>query len=451
MGRLTLNVLLSFAQFEREVAGERIRDKIAASKRRGMWMGCNVPLGYDVRDRKLIVNDEEADTVRHIYGRYLALCSVRLLKEELASSSIDSNRRVGPEGVARGGVPFSRGALYAMLQNRLYLGEVTHRKDVHPGQHAPIVDRAMWDAVQALLASNAGDRMAASRAKEPSLLAGLLHDPAGRPMTATHAVKQGKRYRYYVSRPLLTETRANAADAVRLPAAELERVVWDQVQAWLSDPAVIADVEPSTSIEQRKTLLLDVAELASRWSSLFGSEQRRIITALVGRIDIGQDSVDVHLLPDQLRRAVQLWRGQTMDSTDGGQDPTDAGQEQQTALRSVPVRLRRIEKSGRLMLPGAGQATQQLNLPLIKLLARAHHLQSMFMAEKSGSFDELARQAGLAPKRAAWILRLSWLAPSITEAILNGKQPAQLTADKLVRMSRLPMDWREQHAALDLR
>ncbi|MDT7952525.1 MAG: recombinase family protein [Acetobacteraceae bacterium] len=205
MGRLTLNVLLSFAQFEREVAGERIRDKIAACKRRGMWMGGNVPLGYDVHERKLIVNDEEAGSVRHIYARYLALRSVRLLKEELASSGIDSKRRVAPGGVERGGVPFSRGALYLLLQNRIYLGEVRHKESSYPGQHAPIVDPAVWDAVQALLASNAGDRMAASRAKEPSLLAGLRYDPAGRAMTATHAVKHGKRHRYYVSRPLLTE------------------------------------------------------------------------------------------------------------------------------------------------------------------------------------------------------------------------------------------------------
>ncbi len=163
-------------------------------------MGGNVPLGYDVRDRKLTVNETEADTVRHIYGRYLALRSVRLLKDELTSCGIDSKRRVGSGGAERGGVPLSRGALYLLLQNRIYLGEVTHKECCYPGQHAPIIDRATWDAVQALLASNAGDRTAATRAKEPSLLAGLLHDPAGRPMTPTHAVKDGKRHRYYLSR-----------------------------------------------------------------------------------------------------------------------------------------------------------------------------------------------------------------------------------------------------------
>ncbi|MDT7952524.1 MAG: hypothetical protein RQ966_13555 [Acetobacteraceae bacterium] len=169
-----------------------------------------------------------------------------------------------------------------------------------------------------------------------------------------------------------------------------------------------------------------------------------MIAALVSRVDIRDGSIDVHLLPDQLQRAVQLWRGQTPG-------PTYGGQEQHSVLCSVPVRLRRIEKSGRLMLPGADQAARQLNVPLLKLLARAHQLQSMLMTKRHASFDELARKVGLAPKRAAWILRLSWLAPSITEAILNGKQPAQLTADRLVRTSRLPIDWREQHATLDLR
>ena len=208
MGRLTLNVLLSFAQFEREVAGERIRDKIAASKQRGMWMGGNPPLGYDVRDRKLVVNEAEAETVRHIFRRYVALRSVRLLAEDLANAGITSKQWLSTSGRQWGGQQLARGALYLMLQNRIYLGEIVHKERHYPGQHAPIIDQALWDQAQAHLADNAGDRRAGRAAKQPSLLAGLIFDGLGHRMSPTHAVKAGKRYRYYISRPLVTEGRA---------------------------------------------------------------------------------------------------------------------------------------------------------------------------------------------------------------------------------------------------
>jgi DNA invertase Pin-like site-specific DNA recombinase len=169
MGRLTLNMLLSFAQFEREVAGERIRDKISASKRKGLWMGGTVPLGYDVRDRKLVVNEAEAEAVRHVFRSYLALGSVRLLQEQLAVDGVRS----------KAGQPLSRGALYTLLGNRLYRGEVAHKGAVHPGEHAAVIDHAFWDAVQARLAEQRAERRAGGGAGGPSLLAGLLHDGGG--------------------------------------------------------------------------------------------------------------------------------------------------------------------------------------------------------------------------------------------------------------------------------
>ncbi len=173
MGRLTLNVLLSFAQFERELAGERIRDKIAASKKKGMWMGGLPPLGYDVKDRKLVVNEEEARTVLHIFRRYVELRSVRALKTELEEAGIRSKRRILADGTPYGGQKLSRGALYLMLQNRIYRGEITHKGNAYPGEHQAIVDQALWDQVQAILAENRVDRETGSYAKQPSLLAGL--------------------------------------------------------------------------------------------------------------------------------------------------------------------------------------------------------------------------------------------------------------------------------------
>ena len=199
MGRLTLNVLLSFAQFEREVIGERIRDKIAASKKKGMWMGGVPPLGYRAQDRKLIIVDSEAEIVRFIFRRYAELGSVRLLKDELEARSIQSKLRTSASGRISGGKPFARGALYLMLQNRIYRGEIVHNEQSHLGEHEPIIDQPLWDAVQAQLASNAAQRNEGGKTRQPSLLAGMLFDRDGNRMTPSHAVKKGTRYRYYVS------------------------------------------------------------------------------------------------------------------------------------------------------------------------------------------------------------------------------------------------------------
>ena len=188
MGRLTLNMLLSFAQFEREIAGERIRDKIAASKAKGMWMGGNVPLGYDVKDRKLVVNAAEASSVRSIFRRYAELGSVTLLKAELERAGVVSKRREGASGQLAGGRRFSRGALYLMLQNRLYRGEVAHKDQIYPGQHEAIVEPELWQTVQDKLAANRRERSLAMGAEAPSLLSGLIFDSHGNRLTPTHAV-----------------------------------------------------------------------------------------------------------------------------------------------------------------------------------------------------------------------------------------------------------------------
>ena len=203
MGRLTLNVLLSFAQFEREVTAERIRDKIAASKKKGMWMGGYPPLGYDVKDRKLVVNETEAETVRCIFRRYQELGSVRLLKEHLDQQawSASAARRLTADLMEASRL--ARGALYHMLQNRIYRGEIVHKNQAYPGEHAPIIDEDLWQKVQTTLAANRVDRGADNGNRHVSLLAGLIYDAHGEPMTPSHAVKKGVRYRYYVSKSLV--------------------------------------------------------------------------------------------------------------------------------------------------------------------------------------------------------------------------------------------------------
>ncbi|MHA1545504.1 MAG: recombinase family protein, partial [Alphaproteobacteria bacterium] len=246
MGRLTLNMLLSFAQFEREVTGERIRDKIAASKKKGMWMGGLPALGYDVNDKKLVVNEPEAETVRHIYRVYVDLSSVRALKDELDQEGIVSKLRLDRYGRQTGGKPLARGALYLMLQNRIYRGEIVHKDKCYPGKHQAIVDDTLWREVQQILAANRVDRQNGAGASEPSLLAGLLYDETGERMTPTHANKKGRRYHYYVSHSLIKRGRPKRSEAGRrVPAGDVEQVVVNRVLEFLRDETAIFEaIEP---------------------------------------------------------------------------------------------------------------------------------------------------------------------------------------------------------------
>src|SRR2546430_8528072 len=342
MGRLTLNVLLSFAQFEREVIGERIRDKIAASKKKGMWMGGVPPLGYQAQDRKLIIVDSEAEIVRFIFRRYAELGSVRLLKDELEARSIRSKLRTSASGRISGGRPFARGALYLMLQNRIYRGEIVHKEQSHLGEHEPIIDQPLWDAVQAQVASNAAQRNEGGKTRQPSLLAGMLFDGDGNRMTPSHAVKKGTRYRYYVSRSLITKDRTENAAALRIPAAEIEQLVSDRVYRWLLDPG---SIDKSTaarfadpSIHHRR--VARAAEIGKPWPELPVARKRAVLTTLIERIDVRVDRIDIRLRPPRLAALL-----------DGPDAPQGANNEE-TELLSIPARLRRAGREIRMVIDG---------------------------------------------------------------------------------------------------
>src|SRR2546421_6750944 len=225
MGRLTLNVLLSFAQFERDVTGERIRDKIAASKKKGMWMGGNVPLGYDASERTLVINPAEAETVRRIFALYRELGCVRRVKEEADRLGLRTKCRTTATGTERGGKPFSRGHLYTLLSNPIYTGQIAHKGELHPGQQAALIDDESWSTVRDQLAANTSNHRRRAKAAEPSLLAGLLVDARGERLTPSHAVKKGRRYRYYISTALITDAGPDRARGWRLAAREIEEAV----------------------------------------------------------------------------------------------------------------------------------------------------------------------------------------------------------------------------------
>jgi hypothetical protein len=296
MGRLTLNILLSFAQFEREVTGERIRDKIAASKRKGMWMGGNVPLGYDVKDRKLIVNEDEATLVRSLFNRYLELGCVSLLKIRLDEEGLKSKVRTSAAGTKSGGTSFARGGLYKILSNRIYLGEITHKGQFHPGEHEGIVPRELWDRVETQLRSDNQGRRNGLKAESSSLLAGLLEDAQGNRLTPSHTVKNGKRYRYYVTQSTVGKAKDAHVSFVRLAAYEIESQVLSRLAAFLQSQKEVMDQlgvsEDGAEAIQR---LLAAGQNTSRMVLKAGTpaEIAGFVRSVIHRVVVHREKVEV--------------------------------------------------------------------------------------------------------------------------------------------------------------
>jgi len=440
MGRLTLNVLLSFAQFEREVIGERIRDKIAASKQKGMWMGGVPPLGYQAQDRKLIIVDSEAEIVRFIFRRYAELGSVRLLKDELEARSIQSKLRTSASGRISGGKPFARGALYLMLQNRIYRGEIVHNQQSYPGEHEPIIDQPLWDAVQAQLASNAAQRNEGGKTLQPSLLAGMLFDGDGNRMTPSHAVKKGTRYRYYVSRSLITKDRTEDAAGLRVPAAEIEQFVSSRVRQWLLDRGGIYKATsarfPDPSTQWR--LAARAEEIGKRWPEFPVTRTRAVLAALIERIEASVNQIEIRLRPCQLNALLDVAAA-----------PIQGVIDDETEIVSVPIRLRRAGREIRMVTDGNDPvATSKPDARLIKLLLKARRFNATLVGSDDAPFAALAEREGVSPSYFTRLVRLSYLAPDITHAILDGRQPRDLTAEKLLDHSRLPLAWHDQRTAL---
>jgi DNA invertase Pin-like site-specific DNA recombinase len=298
MGRLTLNILLSFAQFEREVIGERIRDKVAASKARGMWMGGKVPLGYDVRDRKLVVNEAEAARVRRVFELFTE-----------TGSGIETVRRCRTEGITtKTGRPIDKGDVYKILHLRTYVGEVAHRGNVYPGEHAAIVSRALWDRVHALLQVSPRARAQANRPQSPALLKGLLFGTDGRALSPTHSRKNGRLYRYYVAQRAL---KGEADDGMvrRVSAGEIEAVVMTQLRALLRQPEVVVSTWMAAKAEDPDLTESDVRGALDRleplWDELFPAEQQRIVRSLVERVTVGLDGAEIRLRVEGLASLVR--------------------------------------------------------------------------------------------------------------------------------------------------
>jgi DNA invertase Pin-like site-specific DNA recombinase len=293
MGRLTLNILLSFAQFEREVIGERIRDKVAASRKKGIWMGGWAPLGYDIKDRKLVVNEIEAVLVRQIFERFVRCGSVTVLARELAAEKAKNKY----------GKAIDKGIVYRLLNNRVYIGDAVHKGAAYPGEHEAIVSKALWERVHAGLNESPRARAGRTRAQTPALLKGLIFGPTGRAMSPSHTRKGGKLYRYYVSQSTLKDG-ANTDPVQRVPAAEIEVAVVDQLRALLRSPEVVVATWRSARTDIENLTESDVRDALERldplWDELFPAEQARIVHLLVERVDVDAEGIEIELRVDGL-------------------------------------------------------------------------------------------------------------------------------------------------------
>ena len=298
MGRLTLNVLLSFAQFEREVIGERIRDKFAASRKKGMWMGGWAPLGYDVKDRKLVVNEAEAATVRMIFQRFLRVGSMTKLTVALRSEGMRT----------KGGKPVDKGYLYRMLGNRVYLGEAVHKGIAYPGEHAAIIERSLWDRVHDIIGESPRKRAMRTRAQTPALLKGLIFGPTGAAMTPTHTRRKGKLYRYYVSTDVLKRD-GEACPIRRVSAGRNRNAVIDQLRGLLRAPEIVVRTWRAARQVLGEISEAEVREALERldplWNELFPAEQARIVQLLVERVDVSLDGADIRLRTEGLTKLAE--------------------------------------------------------------------------------------------------------------------------------------------------
>ena len=435
MGRLTLNVLLSFAQFEREVTGERIRDKVAASKRKGMWMGGHVPIGYDAHDRTLVINEPEAATVRAIFDLYLEHGTVPALQAEVARRGLITRRRTTGAGGSGGGRTFSRGHLYKLLTNPLYIGEIDHKGERHRGQHPAIIDRATWDAVQAQLRANTHGKRRRTNSKEPSLLSGLLFDEVGHRLSATHAVKNGRRYRYYAGSPE-RESKAGQKPVIRISAPEIEPAVIRQVTAFLGQTTRLIDELDLLELapDGLTRMMASAQQLATDLDHGRGEEQREILVDLVGRIVVGSASLRI-----ELKRATLAARlvGEAAPTTDHEDEPV---------VIEPPIRIARRGVETRLVIdgPGGGTADRTADPALVKAVARGHVWFEELTSGQAASISEIARREGVSDRFVSILLNLAFLAPSVVQAIMEGRQPAELTAKGLMFGEEIRPLWREQ-------
>ncbi|MGJ8563117.1 MAG: recombinase family protein [Alphaproteobacteria bacterium] len=438
MGRLTLNVLLSFAQFEREVTAERIRDKIAASKKRGQWMGGLPPLGYDNINKKLVANSDEANTVQHIMTRYVELKSVTKLKHELDLDGYLTKTRITRKQSQTGGKPFSRGHLYKLLCNPVYIGKTTHKGVVFDGQHDPIVDQELWNSVQAGLKANAPKRRRSINIASNSLLTGMIFEDSGDRLSPVHSRKpNGRRYRYYIS-ARLSKGEMDDGTALRLPAKQIEGQVFRRLTDLLSNTGQLMGMVDGSHLTPQQVSKVEqhASELAARLTSNCVETQRTLLIDIIQRITISPKDLMLELRRDALfpdgicSQKVKL--------------------ENDAITLAYPLQMKRRGIETKLIIGGV--ALGQPDPELIKLIAKARNWYGGLKTGRFKSIKDIAAIEKMDDGDVSRTLSLAFLAPSIIHDIIAGNHAINLTPRDLSRKAnRLPLDWAQQRSFLGMK
>jgi site-specific DNA recombinase len=423
MGRLTLNVLLSFAQFEREVTGERIRDKIAASKKKGMWMGGTVPLGYSARDHKLVLNEAEAAKVRTIFNEFVRAGSVQGLQEWLRSHDIRS----------RNDNHFFRGALYTILRNSHYIGRIKHKKDTYPGEHRAIVDQQTWDKVQTLLNSNIQGERRKVRATKDSLFTGILFDTAGTRYTPTHANKNGRRYRYYTSQAAIKKTGQSDAPA-RIPAPDIEKAVVDRLLEWFEKPEQLLHALHDETVAMQPPegfldrLVVQAAATVQRWRQRIAEDRTEFLKNVIERVIIHSNHIEFRLRVPALVNEILR-----------GESPTPG----LTKTASIECSFRHVRqgRAVRLVVGDSSPTTNASRKAILKAIARARRWYEQLTTGEAESIAQLANMHSLSPRFISLHLKLIPLSPEWIEKMMANPNAMPLSLDDLLLS--IPMNWSE--------
>jgi len=426
MGRLTLNMLLSFAQFEREVTAERIRDKIAQSKARGMWMGGTPPIGYRPDGRSLAIVEKDAVLVRHVFGRYIQLSNVRLLAEELNEQGLRSPPRNAASGRAFGDRPFSRGQLYRILSNPAYIARIEHGGRSHHANFPAIIEQAQWNQAQAMLAANVNGTRSAV-APEPSLLAGRLVDDRGVPMVAVHACKGKVRYRYYVSRDLQRSGDASSTEGWRLPAREIEPLVRTRVMAFLVDPIqeFARTLNEVPSADDLKAMTGRGKTAAAKLAGPRG-ESAKLLRDIVAEVRLGTGQVGIVLDPAKLGTVLEI-----------------IGMNEAVTL-SVAARLKRSGHVMRLITQSGSAVVPTVDRTLVEAIVQGRTWWEELQANTKLTLEDIGRREGVTGAYVVRIVRLAFLSPQMLSSIADGTLPAHLTVKRLTAPDAIAARWDRQ-------
>jgi site-specific DNA recombinase len=435
MGRLTLNVLLSFAQFEREVTSERIRDKIGASKRKGLWVGGVVPLGYQAKDRKITVVEEEAKTVRQIFRRYLELGSLNLLLADLRTAGVKTKLRPLSNGRIIGGIPFTRGALASFLRNRFYIGEVRYRGEVFPGEQTAILDRTLFDAVQTKLDQHRTN-YTRTRQQSDSILMGRIFDDRGNRMTPTYAVRKGVRYRYYITAALIQGQSDKAANLDRVPAVEIEKLIVHAVRRHL-------EVSYHNEVGAESPISLTDKELISTY---------------IARVDVKQDHLAIQLAvisETQSRTQDRQRSKEHKNGNDQGQSHDQGGQSHPDANILVVPWKKTPSKQPRQIIPPAPSSSRRDLRPiraetrakLVTAIATARQWLDELVAGTVKNVEQIADREKCSIRQVNRTITLAFLTPTLVQAAVDGRLPRGIG---VATLRDLPAEWIRQHERLGL-